>query len=54
MFDATLVLRDIGAFCRLDELGLEVMGNPVPLRRSLLLRVALLATAMLVGAWATP
>ena len=27
MPDATFVCPDLGSFCRLDELGLEVMGN---------------------------
>ena len=41
MFDATFVRPDLGAFCRLDELGLEVVGQRLePGRAVLACRVA--------------
>ena len=36
MFDATFVRPDLGAFCRLDELGLEVVGQRLEPDRAVL------------------
>ncbi len=36
MFDATFVRPDLGAFCRLDELGLEVVGQRLERDRAVL------------------
>jgi len=36
VFDATFVRPDLGAFCRLDELGLEVVGQRLERDRAVL------------------